>query len=76
MPAVHPFTSFMERIKVNLSQLYSDSSAKRAGSHALHALALLLELRRKFEGSTGCFYGCCIRPDRSAARKLPDTLMR
>ena len=76
MPAVHPFTVFMERIKVNLPQLYSDRSGKRAGSHALHALALLLELRRKFEGSTGCYYGCCVRPDRSAAKGLPDTLIR
>ena len=76
MPAVHPFTLFMERIKVDLPKLYSDGSGKRAGSHALHALALLLELRRKFEGSTGCYYGCCIRPDRNAARGLPDTLMR
>ena len=75
MPAVHPFTVFMERIKVNLPQLYSDGSG-RAGSHALHALALLLELQRKFEGSTGCCYGCCILPSRIAAGRLPDTPIR
>ena len=76
MPAVHPFTLFLERIKVNLSKLYSDSSGKRAGSHALHALALLLEFQGKFEGPSGCYYSCCIPPDRKSITGLPATLMR
>lgn len=76
MPAVHPFTVFMQQLQVNLPGLYSDSSGMRAGSHAVHALALLLELRKKLEGSSGCYYSCCIRPDRNAVRGLPATLMR
>ncbi|KAL3161757.1 hypothetical protein ABBQ38_008852 [Trebouxia sp. C0009 RCD-2024] len=75
MPAVHPFTVFMQQLQVNLPGLYSDSSGMRAGSHAVHALALLLELRKKLEGSSGCYYSCCIRPDRNAVRGLPATLM-
>ena len=75
MPDSHPFTLFLESIKVNLPKLYSDHW-KRAGSHALHALALLLELRRKMKGSTGCYYACCIQPVRNPVLGLPPTLMR
>lgn len=76
MPSVHPFTAFLEQINVSLPTLYSDAPYKRAGSHALHALALLLELRNKFEVSSGCYYSCCIGPDRTAIKGLPITLMK
>lgn len=75
MPAVHPFTRFMERINVDLPGLYCDSSGMRAGSHAVHALALLLELRKKFDGSSGCYYSCCVKPERNMIKGLPATLM-
>lgn len=76
MPAVHPVVTFMQQIDVNLKALYSDGSGLRAGSHALHALALLLELRQKFSGSDGCYYQCCILPDRQGAKSLPSTLSK
>ena len=76
MPAFHPFTLFMEQLQVNLSGLYSDSSGMRAGSHALHALALLLEMRKMLDGSSGVYYSCCIRPDRDEVTGLPATLLQ
>ena len=64
MPAKHPFVSFMESIDVNLERLFDDGSGMRAGSHALHAMAVLLEIRKKFDASDTCMYACCIRPER------------
>lgn len=66
MPNVHPFTDFMEYINVKLEVLYSDGSGQRAGSHALHALAVVLQNRGKFDASDGsCYYACCIAGNRS-----------
>ena len=76
MPSVHPFVTFMEHINVDLAALYSDHSGRRAGSHALHAMAVLLEIRKKFDANTGCFYQCCIFPGRHGEMKLPSTLSR
>ena len=73
MPSVHPLVTFMGQNEVNLKALYSDGSGVRAGSHALHALALLLEMRRK--GSNGCYYSC-ILPERQSGRSLPNTLSK
>lgn len=75
MPDVHRLVTFMDQIRVNLKLLYSDCGS-RGGSHALHALALLLEKRQKFEGSDGCFYTCCILPERQRAHSLPVTLSK
>ena len=75
MPDVHRLVTFMDQIQVNLKLLYSDSGT-RGGSHALHAMAPLLEKRQKFEGSDGCFYHCCILPERQRAHSLPVTLSK
>ena len=75
MPEVHPFTTFMEHINVNLETLYSDGTRRRAGSHALHALAVLLETRGLFESSDGsCYHACCVPSRRGVG--LPSTLSR
>ena len=42
MPDEHRLVTFMDQIRVNLKLLYSDCGT-RGGSHALHAMALLLE---------------------------------
>lgn len=76
MPSVHPLVTFMGQNEVNLKALYSDGSGVRAGSHALHALALLLEMRQKSQGSNGCYYSCCILPERQSGRSLPNTLSK
>ena len=71
MPAVHPFVAFVEHINIKLEDLYSDGSKRRAGSHALHALAVLLETRRKFDASDGtCYYTCCVVRDKGPPTKL------
>lgn len=75
MPDVHPFTTFMEHINVNLETLYSDGTKRRAGSHALHALAVLLETRGLFDSSDGsCYHACCVPSRRGVG--LPSTLSR
>ena len=76
MPYRHPLAQFMEEIQVDLSALYDDHLVQRAGGHALHALALLLESRGKFSGSQGCYYHCCVTAGKQPTSGLSHTLAR